>query len=287
MSAPRPPAVAGAFYPSDPAELARLVEACFLDASRGPGTLPPRHRPTGRRLRALVVPHAGLVYSGAIAAWAYLRAAMERPFPTVLILGVDHHGRGGFALSRRPWATPWGPTKVDEEMVDRLDRPPISIDEEAHSLEHSIEVQLPFLEYVEPAPKIVALQVPYRPLRELLDVGRTLEEAIGERDLLLIASTDFSHYVTPEVALQEDRRAIDAILRHDAEGLYNVVEQRGISMCGVAPTTVLLAALSAAHGPATLLHYGHSGEVAPMDRVVGYAAIAIERPSPMERPTVK
>ncbi|MHB1434695.1 MAG: AmmeMemoRadiSam system protein B [Thermoplasmata archaeon] len=277
MPTTRPPAVAGAFYPADGAALAELVEACFRDRVRGPGGLPAHRRTGARRIRAIVVPHAGLVYSGAIAACAYRYVAEEPAFPTVLILGVDHHGWGGFALSRRPWATPLGPTEVDEALVDRLDRAPLEVDEAAHELEHSIEVQLPFLEYVEPKPRMVALQVAMAPLRELREVGERVAEAIRGRDVLLVASTDFSHYVAPEVAAAEDRFALDAIVRGDPAGLYEVVERRRISMCGIAPTTVLLAALAGEPNSVRLRKYGHSGEVAPMARVVGYGALTVER----------
>ncbi len=286
MQTPRPPAVAGSFYPADAAALANLVEACFCDPLRGPGGLPARQRSGARRLRALVVPHAGLVYSGAIAAWAYRRVAEEPPFPTVLFLGVDHHGRGGFALSRRPWMTPLGPTEVDEDLVDRLDRPPLEIDESAHEREHSIEVQLPFLEYVEPKPRMVALQVAMAALPDLRAVGVRVAQAIRGQDVLLVASTDLSHYVAPEVAAAEDRFALDAILRGDPARLYEVVERRRISMCGVAPTTVLLAALAGEPTASRLLKYGHSGEVAPMAQVVGYGALTVESSGP-DRPSLK
>ena len=286
MPTPRPPAVAGSFYPADGAALAKLVEACFCDRVRGPGGLPAHQRTGARRLRAIVVPHAGLVYSGAIAAWAYRRVGEEPPFPTVLFLGVDHHGQGGFALSRRPWMTPLGPTEVDRALVDRLDRPPLEVDEGAHEFEHSIEVQLPFLEYVEPKPRMVALQVAMASLPLLQEVGARVAEAIRGRDVLLVASTDFSHYVPPEVAATEDRFALDAILRGDPAGLFDVVERRRISMCGIAPTTVLLAALAGEPASIRLLKYGHSGEVAPMTRVVGYGALTVESDAP-GRPPLK
>ena len=113
VPAPRPPAVAGQFYPAEATELAHAIEACFTDP-RGPGELPARHRRDDRRLRAIVVPHAGYVYSGAIAAHAYARVAAERPPSTVLVLGVDHDGLGrGPALSARPPLHPRPPGTGD------------------------------------------------------------------------------------------------------------------------------------------------------------------------------
>lgn len=281
---PRPPAVAGAFYPAEGRELAREVERCFLDA-RGPGELPTRHRSAERRLVAAVVPHAGLRYSGAIAAHVYRRVAAERAPESVLVLGVDHAGAGrGAVVSLRPWLTPLGPTPVDRPLADALLGPVVSVDEAAQAGEHSIEVQLPFLEYVLPRPSFVPLQVRFGSYRYLEQVGAAVRAAVQGRDVLLLASTDFSHYVPPEEAERLDRPAIDAILARDARRLYDVVVREEISMCGIAPTTALLAALEDRPLRATVLRWGHSGEVEPSGAVVGYAAIVLEESRP---PSVK
>ncbi len=274
---PRPPAVAGQFYPADAADLARAIEACFTDA-RGPGELPVRHRSTERRIAAAIVPHAGYLYSGAIAAHVYARVAAERPPRAVLILGVDHHGLSrGASLSARPWLTPIGPTAVDPGLVRALASPPVAVDEAAHAREHSIEVQLPFLEYVVPQPRFVALEVGFGPFEFLERVAGVVRRAVAGDDLLLLASTDLSHYVAPSTAERLDRLAIDAILDADARRLYDTVAEHEISMCGIAPTTVLLAALAGESLVPKLLRWGHSGEVEPSARVVGYAAITLER----------
>jgi MEMO1 family protein len=274
---PRSPAVAGQFYAADGAALARQLEACFL-SERGPGELPAHRRDPPRRLRAAVVPHAGYEFSGPIAALAYARVAREPPPEVVLILGVDHHAAGrGPALSDRDWLTPIGPTRVDHALVAALRRGLIEIDEAAHAEEHSIEVQLPFLEYVLPKPRFVALQVPFGPYEALEEVGRAVRAGIEGRDVLLLASTDFSHYVPARTAERLDRMAIDAILARDARRLYTTVVGNDISMCGIAPTTALLVALSGEPLEARLLRWGHSGESAPMRDVVGYAAIALSR----------
>jgi MEMO1 family protein len=276
----RPPAVAGQFYAADGAELARQVESCFTDG-RGPGRLPSRHRSAGRKVVAAVVPHAGYPYSGPIAAHVYARIAADRPPASVVVLGVDHYGAGpGAALSARPWLTPLGPTPVDPELVRALSRGPLEVDEAAHTREHSIEVQLPFLEYVLPKPRFVPIQVHHGPYGFLEEVAAVLREAIAGKDVLLLASTDFSHYIPAEKARRLDRLAIDAILTRDAARLYDVVERERISMCGIAPTTVLLGALADRRPVASLLRWGHSGEVAPMAEVVGYAAIVLEEPGP-------
>jgi MEMO1 family protein len=284
-TSPRLPAVAGQFYEGDGADLARQVESCFTDA-RGPGALPTRQRSTTRKVRAIVVPHAGYVYSGPIAAHAYRLIAADRPPDTVLILGVDHYGASrGASLSQRPWLTPLGPTPVDLELVAALRKPPLDVDEEAHRREHSIEVQLPFLEYVLPHPRFVPLEVGFGPFPFLEEVASVVRSATRGRDILLIASTDFSHYVPPATAERLDRMAIDQILARDARGLYDTVARNDISMCGIAPTTVLLAALEGQDARPRLLRWGHSGEVEKMREVVGYAAIVFEGDG--ERPPVK
>jgi MEMO1 family protein len=272
----REPVVAGQFYEGEGAALARQVESCFTDA-RGPGALPTRTRSTLRKVRAVVVPHAGYVYSGPIAAHAYQLIAADRPPKSVLILGVDHYGASqGASLSERPWRTPLGPTPVDRELVTALRKPPVDVDEGAHRREHSIEVQLPFLEYVLPHPHFVPLEVGYGPYDFLEEVATVVRSAVQDRDVLLIASTDFSHYVPPATAERLDRMAIDQILARDPRGLYDTVRRNDISMCGIAPTTVLLAALAGLDVRPRLLRWGHSGEVEKMREVVGYAAIVFE-----------
>ncbi|HTT73841.1 MAG TPA: AmmeMemoRadiSam system protein B [Thermoplasmata archaeon] len=276
---PRSPAVAGTFYAEDGSALARQIEACFL-SDRGPGALPTRQRSRTRRLRAVVVPHAGYEYSGPIAALAYARIAAEAPPEAVVILGVDHYGLGrGPALSDRPWATPLGPVAVDHGLVERLRVPPIAVDEAAHAREHSIEVQLPFLDYVLPHPRFVALQVPFAPIEELRRVGEAVARAVEGRDVLLVASTDLSHYVPAPTADRLDHLALAAIEARDPVGLYRTVVEQEISMCGIAPTTALLFATAAQPLEVTLLRWGHSGEAAPMREVVGYAALALARPA--------
>jgi len=271
----RPPAVAGQFYAEEAGALTQEIERSFLDV-RGPGRLPPRHRSPDRTLRAIVVPHAGYQYSGPIAALAYEEVARERPPGTVLILGVDHHGAGAAAaVSDVPWRTPLGPVETDHGLVKALDVEPVEIDEAAHAPEHSIEVQLPFLQYVLPHPRIVALMVRHGPWSFLSEVAARVRTALQGRDVLLVASTDFSHYVPPSVADRLDHLAIDRILARDARGLFDVVEGEEISMCGIAPTTVLLAALAGEPLTTRLLRWGHSGEAERMGRVVGYAALTM------------
>jgi len=278
---PRRPAVAGQFYPADGAALTQVIEQCFLDP-RGPGQLPVRHRTVDRRIRAAIAPHAGYVYSGPIAAHAYAAIAAERPPSTVLVLGVNHTGRGApAALSARDWLTPLGRVPVDRELVHALDHRPIEVDEAAHTHEHSIEVELPFLQYVVPFPRFAALTVSMGPVGFLADVAAVVRRAVQGRDVLVVASTDFSHYIPAGQARRLDRLAIDQILARDPNGLYSTVVDQNISMCGIAPTTVLLFATQDEPLTARLLRWGHSGETEPMEDVVGYASLLLESEVPL------
>jgi MEMO1 family protein len=278
----REPVVAGAFYPLDATELHAELQRCFLDA-RGPGHLPERHRRADRRIRAIIVPHAGYVYSGAIAAHAFAAVAEERPPTSVLALGVNHQGTGARAsLSSLPWVTPLGDVPSDSELVRALDHPPVERDEKVHEVEYSIEVELPFLQYVLPAPRCAELSVTFGSFPFLADVGAVVRSAVRDRDVLLVASTDFSHHIPAERARRLDQMAIDAILERSAEALYDVVVRNDITMCGIAPTTALLAALEGEALTARLLRWGHSGEVEPMSRVVGDAAIVLESETALE-----
>jgi MEMO1 family protein len=283
---PRRPAVAGQFYPADGAALSQVIERSFLDP-RGPGQLPVRHRTAERRIRALVAPHAGYQYSGPIAAHAYAAVAAERPPATVLLLGVNHTGRGApAALSARDWVTPLGLVPVDRELVRALNRRPIELDETAHAREHSIEVELPFLQYVLPFPRFAAVTVSMGPIGFLADVAAVVRQAVQGRDVLVVASTDFSHYIPAEEARRKDRMAIDQILARDAHGLYTTVVDQDISMCGIAPTTVLLFATQDEPLTARLLRWGHSGEAEPVEEVVGYASLLLESEVPLPSATL-
>jgi AmmeMemoRadiSam system protein B len=279
---PRAPVVAGAFYPRDATALHAELQRCFRDP-RGPGRLPDPQRRPERRIRALVAPHAGYAYSGPIAALAFGAIAEERPPTSVLVLGVNHHGLGApAALSSVEWETPLGPVPSDPDLARALAHGPIERDERAHAQEHSIEVELPFLQYVLPHPRVVELSVSFGTLGFLAEVGAVVGRAVAGRDVLLVASTDFSHYLPAEEARRLDRLAIEAILDRSAEALYRTVVENDISMCGIAPTTVLLAALEAEPLGARLLRWGHSGEAERMDRVVGYAALTLESESALE-----
>ncbi|HAR36816.1 MAG TPA: AmmeMemoRadiSam system protein B [Acidobacteria bacterium] len=265
----RQPYVAGYFYPDDPEYLRKTIQS-FV-------------REEAEKIRAVgvVSPHAGYEYSGPVAGKVY--SSVEIP-ETVVILSPAHHRINSlFALfDRGSWLTPLGEVQVDSRLADLVagGTDLISRDPEAHRKEHSIEVQIPFLQYFRPELKIVPLMISYQAgWEELQQLGQALAEAVKqfEQPVLLVASTDMSHYVSQKVAEELDFKAISFMEKLDPEGLYNVVTSFGISMCGFQPTTAMLVAarlLGAREG--RLISYQTSGErTGDYREVVGYAGLAI------------
>ena len=267
------PAVAGAFYEADPQALRRQVEGCYTHPL-GPGKVPTAAKGP-REIRGLVCPHAGLMYSGPVAAHAYAALAADGFPDTVVILGPNHTGSGApEALATVDWQTPLGVAKRDEALCKRLRRDLVEEDNLAHRKEHSLEVQLPFLLQLNPSLKFAAICMGFQEYEPAAAVGKIVAEAIADRDALVLASTDFSHYVAKEEATRQDRLAIDQILKMDPWGFYRAKTTHAISMCGYGPVIAMLTAMG--QGKATLLKYATSGDAAPMRDVVGYAAMAVK-----------
>lgn len=274
----RRPAVAGTFYPREAGSLRAQIEECF-EKPRGPGPLSrPKAGPSARRTIAAVAPHAGYVYSGPVAAHLFAQLARETPPATVLVLGVNHHGIGSrFAVSDEVWSTPLGEVGPDSDLVRALARGPVELDPGAHRREHSIEVELPFLQtiYPEGSFRFVALQVSFARYDDLVELGQHLRRVLEGRDVLVIASSDLSHYLPRREAREKDDRALEPLLRLDPEELYRRVVGEDISMCGIAPTTALLCSLEGTRARAELVARGDSADAEPMREVVGYASVRI------------
>src|SRR5258706_10200173 len=266
----RRPAVAGQFYPADPERLRSELIASTQDGAPSP-------RP---RALAILVPHAGYIYSGAIAGTTY---ASVRLAPRAIVLGPNHTGRGeAIAVDDSSgWQTPLGQVPVDALLSAAIleDCAAASSDSAAHEHEHSLEVQLPFLQHLLGSVTIVPICVGTMHLPTLLDLGRAVASAIGRDrgDVTLVLSSDMSHYVTAGVAGTQDRAALERVLALDPSGLHRVVLEQDISMCGVAPVVAgLEAARRMGATTARLVAYGHSGQVTGDDRsVVAYAGVAI------------
>jgi len=281
----RRPVVAGAFYAGSPSSLRSQVEWCFKH-ELGPGEIPkPEDRPL-EDLVALVCPHAGYMYSGPVAAHAYARLAREGKPDTVVILGPNHTGYGSAVSvwTDGAWRTPLGDVEVDSELAKAIVNGAkiITADEEAHLMEHSIEVQLPFLQYLYGSDfRIVPICMLFQDMSTSREVGEAIALAVrgSGRNTLLIASTDLTHYEPQQVAERKDRAIIEAVEALDVGGLYRTVEELPVSMCGYGPTAAVMVAareLGASRGE--LLKYATSGDITGDTlRVVGYASIAITR----------
>lgn len=264
----RTPAVAGHFYPARPADLTREIDR-YLEA-----TAPPQPA------LACIVPHAGIMYSGHVAGAVYAR--LELPC-TSLLLGPNHSGVGRplAILSAGEWETPLGNVPVDSELAAELKRacPRLEEDDVAHRFEHSLEVQLPFLQRRRSEIRLVPVAVGVGSYEPLAELGEAIAHVLASRldRPLLIASSDLNHYESDEISRRKDRQAIDRILALDPRGLYDTVRQERISMCGFGPTvSVLTAARALGAKEAELVRYANSGDInGDRTRVVGYAGIVI------------
>jgi len=278
----RRPAVAGQFYAGSKQALIRQIEECYLHPL-GPGSLP-RPGKGERRIVGMVSPHAGYMYAGPVATHGFHRLGSDGMPESLVIIGPNHTGMGsGVSLMvSGEWETPLGRLRIDEDLARRIleESEIIDADEEAHIYEHSIEVQLPFIQHIfGDRVKFVPICMMLQDERTSLEVGGAVAAACSGRDVVVIASTDFTHYEPQEVAYRKDRMAIDRIVAMDAGGLIRCVEEEGITMCGSGPVAAMLAACRKMGArSAELLRYATSGDVAgPMAEVVGYASVVVLR----------
>jgi AmmeMemoRadiSam system protein B len=231
-----------------------------------------------------MVPHAGYIYSGPCAAHLYSR--LEKDIRLVVLLGVNHRGRGGRAAlsDAESWETPLGRVEVDRNLGAQLKMQVdfLAEDERPHREEHSIEVHLPFLQSVLADFAFLPISVSYLTLEECRRLGEAIARLYEVKKhsadkMLLLASSDLNHYKSPEETEWLDRMALEKVLALDPSGLLATVAENDISMCGVIPTAVLLFAANALSArEARLLKHCHSGDAMPMREVVGYASVAVE-----------
>jgi len=276
----RQPAVAGMFYPSNKEILLETIKRCFLD-KKGPGEIPKIGN--SNRVVGVVSPHAGYMYSGFVAAYAYREIAIDRKPETAVIIGPNHHGIGTpVAIMRKgKWKTPLGEVEIDEELATEImiNSSIIREDEVAHRAEHSIEVQIPFLQFLYPDIKIVPICVLFQDLHSSISIGEAIGEACKDRNTVIIASSDFTHYEPYNIAYQKDKEAIEKIVKMDEEAFISKVIERNISICGVGPIISLIrAAKIVGAKEAKLLNYQTSGDITgDYYSVVGYAAISFRK----------
>ncbi|WP_019178154.1 MEMO1 family protein [Methanomassiliicoccus luminyensis] len=268
----RRPAVAGKFYAGGERAVRAEIEKAFL-SPLGPGEIPELNKNGPRSIVGAVAPHAGYVYSGPVAAHTYGALARDGFPETFVIMGPNHHAMGApVAMSTEDFSTPLGVVKIDEDIAGRMGRLVVD-DPSAHRYEHSIEVQLPFIQYFSDKAKIVPISMAAQDYETAVEVAEELRRACQGKDVVFIASTDFSHYVPAQEAERQDHAVIDKILAADPEGVYDTVVRRDVSMCGYGPVMTMM--LASGGKKAELLKYGSSGDVTPMDEVVGYVSMVV------------
>ena len=266
----RNPAVAGHFYSGNSVTLAQDVKRLLHG---GPAEKP-------ARAFGVLCPHAGYIYSGALAAATL--AQVEIP-PRVVLLGPNHTGLGAWAAieAEGKWRTPLGDVPIDTALAHELMEldGQLEPDTEAHRREHSLEVQLPLLQVLRPDVAIVPICLSHFSLAHCESLGNALARLIRDQENppLLLASSDMNHYESQEITLSKDQMAMAAIEGLDPEELYRVVHEENISMCGVIPSTCLLfAARSLGVKQARLVGHATSGDVnGDYTAVVGYAGFVL------------
>lgn len=277
----RPAAVAGQFYPREAAELRQAIDAAYLSRF-GPGKLPVL-QDGPRRVFGIMAPHAGYPYSAACAAWAFAEVAASGRPAAVVLLGVNHQGIGApVALSPASgWQTPLGVMPVATQLGQRLltldDR--LALDARAHQNEHSLEVQVPFIQSLFGEVPIVPIVIGHATWQDITSLSQALATLTRAEELLLLASSDLSHYIPAREATVLDQMALQQVAAVNADGLVQVVQSRGISMCGVLPVAAMLqTARASGAATATILHYHTSGDITgDRQEVVGYGAAAVYR----------
>ncbi|HEY5976203.1 MAG TPA: AmmeMemoRadiSam system protein B, partial [Geobacteraceae bacterium] len=236
--------------------------------------------PKLQRVVGIIAPHAGYIYSGAVAGAVY--GSIEVP-ATVIVLGPNHHGVGARAAlyPEGSWLTPLGEVPIADRLAELVAKhaPFVEIDSTAHHYEHSLEVQVPFLQYRRPDVTIVPLCLGFGDPGSCRELGEALARAITEfgDQVLIVASSDMSHYEPDVIARQKDRLAIEELLALNPAELLKVCRDQRITMCGVVPAAVMLtAATTLGASTAELIRYATSGEVSgDLERVVGYAALTV------------
>ncbi len=270
MAEIRKPAVAGQFYPGTKAALSKNVASLLKEGTKKEDAV------------GVISPHAGYIYSGQVAGAVF---SSIKPKKTYIVMGPNHTGMGKpFSLSASDsWATPLGEVALDKELTGAIKRNSryVKEDDSAHIYEHSVEVQLPFLQSLKREFKFVPLVISYAGLEVYREIGKALATAVKESGLkdecMIIASSDMTHYEAHEAAKKKDAKAIEAILELNEEKLVDYIEKFSISMCGYAPAAIMLVAAKELDAKAArLVKYATSGDASgDYSSVVGYAGVVV------------
>ena len=283
----RKPAVAGQFYAYSASDLKKQIEDCFLKKYFGPEKLPTvNEKEKGeRKIIGLIVPHAGYIYSGAIAANSYFHLATDGKPETFIIVGPNHTGFGSSVsiMSEGVWKTPFGKVSIDGEVAKKIiessESEVVKEDVNAHAYEHSIEVQLPFLQYVYKKIQFVPICMLDQSYEACKYLGNSIAKSVESKNAVIIASSDFTHFERNEVAHMQDKKALDTIKKLDAEKFLDIINRKNMSVCGYGPiASMLIAAKKLGASSCEVIKYATSGDVAGNEAsVVGYAAAKVTR----------
>ncbi len=272
----RNPVVSGQFYPDSPDQLRAMIGG-FVD-----------EKAVKAEVVGLVSPHAGYIFSGPVAGAVISKVKFKDTF---VIMGPNHTGRGKplSIMTQGTWKTPLGEVEIDSELSKRILATSSHLQEDhvAHQYEHSIEVQIPFLQYFKTDIRLVPIMLAYSSLTTYKEIGKELAKAIKDlnKEVVIIASSDMTHYEPQESAQRKDTQAIEAILDLNEDELFRRVDELNISMCGYAPTVSLISAAKelGATG-AELVRYQTSGDTTgDYSSVVGYAGVIITKMSPVAK----
>ncbi len=269
----RTPAVAGMFYPKEKAELEDSIRHC-ISHKYGSGK-----SDSHDKIYGAICPHAGYMYSGPVATHSFSSIA-NQDFELAIILGPNHWGIGCSIATMKDcsWQTPFGNVEVDSEAAEFVNSATklIEIDYFSHTRDHSIEVQVPMLQFYKKSFKILPIILNNQNQDAALEIGAAIAKLAKKKKSIIIGSSDFTHYEENEYAHKQDKALIEPILEMDVEKFYTILDQRRVSACGygaIASTMVACRELGAKQG--RLLQYATSGDVAgDKSSVVGYASIA-------------
>jgi AmmeMemoRadiSam system protein B len=275
--------VASQFYEGSAEALRAQLTSCFLH-KLGPQKTPTVNTSTHpREIVGLICPHAGYMYSGPVAAHAYYQLAQDGKPDTVVLLGPNHTGYGsGLSVMREgTWQTPLGNVEIDTKLADDIlhETRMLDVDSVAHRYEHSLEVQLPFLQYLYGNNfKIVPICFLMQDYDSAVEIGRALTEALDATNTVVIASSDMTHYESAKTVSLKDQAALKEVAALNAKGFYDTIEAKNITACGYAPITALITYAVGVCAKAELLAYHTSGDITgDHSSVVGYAAASFKK----------
>jgi AmmeMemoRadiSam system protein B len=277
----RKPSVSGIFYSSDKEQLLDELKGCFTNKIFGPGRLPPSDE--ARKIYGIVSPHAGYLYSGSVAANGYYNISSSK-FDNVILVGPNHYGLGSYVATTMDgiWESPIGDVPVNSQVAKDIASKAASMDDDefAHSRDHCLEVQIPFLLYSSEKFRIVPIILTNQDEYIALEVGTAISDTVKEwaskeKEFMLIASSDFTHYEPNPEAHRKDSQLIKSILSLDISAFYSTLRQYNVSACGYgAIATIMVAAKNLGATQGELLRYATSGDVTgDKSSVVGYSSI--------------